>query len=139
MLAPATSPTRVRVVTPAIPQEVCVGAPSCEPLLQYELLKALSNLSPDLYEQAARECCLTLEQAQTLVKRGDLISAARALRLAWLIAHQANSHEIFSEAGQSLFTTLYHRLPFALRLMIRALPRSFRTRLALLATRHMTH
>jgi len=139
MLAPATSPTRVRLVTPAIPQEVSVGAPSCEPLLQYELLKALSHLSPSLYEQASRECGLTLDQAHALVKRGEIVSAARAMRLARLIAHQSNSNEIFSEAGRSLFTTLYHRLPLLLRMMMRALPRSLRTRLALLTTRHMAH
>src|SRR5438067_1464130 len=102
MLAPATSTPRVRLVTPAIPQEVCVGAPSCEPLLQYELLRALSNFSPGLYEQASRECGLTLDQAQALVKRGELVSAMRALRLARLIAPQANSNEIFSAVGQSL-------------------------------------
>lgn len=139
MLAPATSPTRVRLVTAATPQEVYVGAPSCDPLLQYELLKALSNLSSDLYEQASRECGLTLDQARTLVKRGELVSATRAMRLARLIAQQSQSHEIFTEAGQSLFTTLYHRLPFSLRLTIRALPRSLRTRLALVATRYMAH
>jgi hypothetical protein len=139
MLAPMTSLTSTRPVSPAISQEVCVGAPSCRPLLQYELLKALANQAPRVYARATRELGLTVDRARTLVERGDLVSASRAIRLARLIAHETNNQEIFSEAGHSLFTTLYRELPFSLRLTASTLPRSLRTRLALSVARRITH
>ena len=139
MLAPATSPTRIRLVTPTISQEICISAPSCAPLLQYQLLQVLADLTPRVYEQAAKECGLTLEQARVIVERGELVSAARAIRLACLIAHQPESNEIFHVAGHGLFTSLYRQLPTSLRLTISALPAPLRLRLALRVTRRLGH
>ena len=139
MLAPVTSPTPIRLVTPTPPQEVCVGVPSCGPLLQYELLKALQAQAPRAYAQAIRETGLTVERAEVLAKRGGIVSAARAIKLARLIAREPNGPEIFSEAGGSLSLSLYRELPFSLRLVIQALPRPLRLRLALSVTRHIAH
>src|SRR3712207_4776749 len=111
MLAPVTSPAPIRLVTPTLPQEVCVGVPSCGPLLQYELLKALQSQAPRAYAYAIREFGLTAERAEALAKRGGIVSAARAIKLGRLIAREPNGPAIFAEAGRGLGLSLYRELP----------------------------
>jgi hypothetical protein len=108
-------------------------------LLQRELLKALMHHAPQTYALAVRKCGLTIEKAQTLVERGEVVGAARAMKLAQLIAQEPQWGEIFTEAGTSLFETLYQELPLSLKLMAHSLPRPWRIRLALAVTRRIAH
>src|SRR5262247_3669736 len=76
---------------PGIPQSedrvILYGVPSCAPLVQHELLKAVREQMPSVYNHAAREIGLTVSGAQDLIERKvEIISAARAIRLARLIA-----------------------------------------------------
>lgn len=148
MLALVNSPTRVRpVCLPvqsyfpiAASQGVCFGAPSCSPLVQYELLKAARERMPQVYTRAWCELDLTVSRTRELIdRRVEIISAARAIKLARMIAYEANALEVFCEAGRNLFEEMHRRFPHAVKTTIRGLPRPLRVRLALAWTQHVAH
>ncbi len=139
MLAPVTSPTPIRLVAPAIPQEVCAGAPSCGPLLQHELLKAIRHRAPQTYLRITRELSLNLEKTQFLVRRGNAVSAARAIQIAQLITREQMGCEILGQAGYNLLAALYRELPLSLKLLMSSLPRPLRIRLALAIVCRIAH
>jgi hypothetical protein len=107
--------------------------------LQYELLKVLEEQSPHAYARAVREIGLTLDQADMRVKRSEVVSASRAIKLVRLIMRESNWRELLGQAGSSLFDSLYRELPFSIRATIRILPRPLRVPLAIAITRRITH
>lgn len=123
----------------AFPQETPLGTPSCAPLVQHELLKAVRHLQPALYARASRELGLTLERTQVLVQQHiPIVSAARAIKLARLVSAEPEGHAVFGEAGQALFPPLSQELHRAVKFAARHLPRGLRFRLALAATRRLS-
>jgi hypothetical protein len=148
MLALVNSSTRVRPVClpvqPYFPiaasQGVCFGAPSCSPLVQYELLKAMRERMPQVYTSAWCELDLTVSRTRELIdRRVEIISAARAIKLARMIAYEPNAIEVFGEAGRNLFEEMHRRFPRAVKATIRGLPRPARLRLALAWTQNVAH
>lgn len=147
--APATPlpPTsRLRVVTSTVPapisvglpQEACLGIPSCSPLVLHELLKATRQQLPNTYLRAAREFGLTLERTQALIKHPTpMFSAARALKLARLIAQEPNGHEVFAAAGTAMYTAVQADLGSVFKFAARRLPRGWRVRLMLTTARQL--
>jgi hypothetical protein len=147
MWAPINYPNQIRPLplsAPGIPQpddrEILYGVPSCAPLVQHELLKAVREQLPSIYSRVARDIGLTVSHTQELVdRRIQIISSARAIRLARLIALEPNSHAVFGEAGHKLFDEMNRDFPRAVRATIRALPPPMRIRLAMAWTRKIAH
>lgn len=147
MWAPANYPNQIRplpISAPGIPRydnrEIPCGVSSCAPLVQHELLKAVRERMPSVYNHAAREIGLTVSGTQALIERRvEIISSARAIRLARLIALEPNSHAVFGEAGQNLFDELRRGVPRLVRASIRTLPAPMRIRLAMTWTRKVAH
>src|SRR5262245_18576075 len=148
MLALVHSSTRIRPVylpvQPFVPidpsQGICVGVPSCSPLVQYELLKVVREQMPQAYARAARELGLYVSRTQDLIdRRVEIISAARAIKLARMIAYEPNARQVFGEAGRNLFDELKFRSPSIVKGTIRNLPLGLRVPLALSWTRRIAH
>ena len=147
MWAPINYPNQIRPLplsAPGIPQsegrEILYGVPSCAPLVQHELLKAVREQMPSVYSRAAREIGLTVSHTQELVERRiQIISSARAIRLARIIALEPNSHAVFGEAGNKLFDEMNRDFPRLIRGSIRTLPPALRVRLAMSWTRKVAH
>jgi hypothetical protein len=114
--------------------------PSCAPLVQHELLKAVRERMPSVYNHAAREIGLTVSSTQELIERRiEIISSARAIRLARLIALEPNSHAVFGEAGHNLFGEMRHKFPRLAKISIQTLPAPLRIRLVVAWTRNIAH
>jgi hypothetical protein len=143
MLSLVNSPTTLRPVTLATPQllsDLCYGVPSCAPLVQHELLKSVREQMPQAYTCAARELGLTVAKTQELIERPiPIISAARAIRLARLIAYEPNVREVFGDAGHNLFDVMNQRFPGVIKAGVRTLPRSLRARLAVAWTKRVAY
>jgi len=147
MWATANYPNQIRPLplsAPGVPRydnrEVLCGVPSCAPLIQHELLKAVREQMPSVYNRAAREIGLTVSRTQELIERKvEIISSARAIRLARLIALEPNSHAVFGEAGHNLFDEMRRDFPRLARASIRTLPAPLRIRLAMSWTRDVAH
>ena len=147
MWAPINYPNQIRPLplsAPGIPQsegrEILYGVPSCAPLVQHELLKAVREQMPSVYSRAAREIGLTVSHTEELVaRRIEIISSARAIRLARIIALEPNSHAVFGEAGHNLFDEIRRDFPRLARVSIRTLPAPLRIRLAMAWTRNIAH
>ncbi|MGH9855171.1 MAG: hypothetical protein ACREBD_35510 [Blastocatellia bacterium] len=147
MWAPMNYPNQIRPLplsAPGIPQsddrDILYGVPSCAPLVQHELLKAVREQMPSVYNRAAREIGLTVMRTQELVERRvEIISAARAIKLARMIAFEPNSHAVFGEAGHNLFDEMNREFPRMVKATIRNLPHPLRIRLALAWTRKIAH
>lgn len=147
MWAPANYPNQIRPLplsAPGVPgydnRDVLCGVPSCAPLVQHELLKAVREQMPSVYNRAAREIGLTVSRTQDLIERRvEIISSARAIRLARLIALEPNSHAVFGEAGHNLFDEMRRNFPRLARVSIGALPAPLRIRLVMAWTRNIAH
>ena len=147
MWAPANYPNQIRPLplsAPGVPRyenrDVLCGVPSCAPLLQHELLKAVREQMPSIYNHAAREIGLTVSRTQDLIERRvEIISSARAIRLARLIALEPNSHAVFGEAGHNLFGEMRRGFPRLARITIHTLPAPLRIRLVMAWTRSIAH
>ena len=147
MWAPASYPNQIRPLplsAPGVPRyenrEIPYGVPSCAPLIQHELLKAVRERMPSVYNHAAQEIGLTVSRTQELVERRvEIISSARAIRLARLIALEPNSHAVFGEAGHNLFDEMRRDFPRLARVSIRTLPAPLRIRLAMAWARSVSH
>ncbi|HZS05131.1 MAG TPA: hypothetical protein VFD58_09880 [Blastocatellia bacterium] len=137
MPAPLSITRSARLVTPAPDHELHVGAHTCGPILQFELLQATSALSPESYERAAREG-LTLERARALVARGEVISAGPAIRLSRLITTDPHGYDIFGLCGINLADTLRKQMRL-LGSALGFLPRPLRIRLAMSAMQRHKH
>jgi hypothetical protein len=95
---------------------------------------------PAVYSRAARDIGLTVSQTQELVdRRIEIVSSARAIKLARMIAFEPNSHAVFGEAGNNLFIEMNRDFPGVVKATIRSLPRPMRIRLALSWTRKIAH
>ncbi len=143
MLAPKNSPTPIRpigIATPRMPQDICVGVPSCASLVQHELLKAIRSQIPHAYERAGRELGLTVELTQeTIDRRIEIVTAARAIKLARMIAYEPNARDVFGEAGHNMFKGLIKELPILVRSPLRTMPRPLRARFAMALTKKIAH
>jgi hypothetical protein len=143
MLAPVNSPTTIRSIgltPPKRPKEICVGVPSCAPLVQHELLQAVRRQLPHAYERAGQELGLTVDVTHKFIeKRVDIVSAAGAIKLARMVAIEPNARDVFGETGSQLFKRMNERLPGAVKTSIRKLPRSWRISLALAFTRRYAY
>lgn len=143
MLAPINSPTPIRPIglaTPPMPQDICVGVPSCAPLVQHELLTVVRKQIPHAYRRAESELGLTTARTQQLIdRRVEIVSAARAIKLARMIAYEPNARDVFGETGGSLFNSMIQQFPYVVKATIRNLPRSLRIRLALSFTKQVAH
>ncbi|HEU0185392.1 MAG TPA: hypothetical protein VFS27_08760 [Blastocatellia bacterium] len=147
MWAPVNYPNQIRPLplsAPGVPRyenrDVLCGVPSCAPLLQHELLKAVRERMPSVYSHATREIGLTVSSTQELLdRRIQIISSARAIRLARLIALEPNSHAVFGEAGHNLFGEMRRNFPRIVRVSIQTLPAPMRIRLAMAWTRKIAH
>lgn len=147
MWAPATYPNQIRPLplsAPGVPRydnrDILCGVPSCAPLLQHELLKAVREQMPSVYNHAAREIGLTVSRAQELIERRvEIVSSARAIRLARLIALEPNSHAVFGEAGHNMLDEMRRNFPRLARASIRVLPAPLRIRWAMSWTRDIAH
>ncbi|MBI1765477.1 MAG: hypothetical protein HYR56_29015 [Acidobacteria bacterium] len=146
--APATPLRLTSVVPPTVsyirihreyPQETTLSTPSCAPLVQHELLKAVRHRQPELYLRASRELGLTLERTQAIVQqRLPIISAARVIKLARMVASEPEGRDVFGEAGQALFAPLSQEINRSVKFAVRHMPRSLRFRLALTAARRLS-
>jgi hypothetical protein len=139
---PLPPPSYLRASTPAVTalvpvrvtQEACLGIPSCSPLVQHELLKAMRQHLPQTYLRAGSELGLTLERTQALLEHHPpIVSAARALKLARLLAPEPTAGAAFAAAGTALYTALQPELNRVFRFAVRQLPRGWRVRLTLAA------
>ncbi|HMV50950.1 MAG TPA: hypothetical protein PLD20_11020 [Blastocatellia bacterium] len=143
MLSPIVSPTTLRPVTLDLHgsgADLCYGVPSCAPLVQHELLKSVRERMPQAYTRATRELGVTVQSTQAVLERSSpIISAARAIKLARLIAYEPNAREVFGVAGQNLFGTIGRTFPGLVKSTIRALPRGLRARLALSYTKRAAY
>jgi bacteriochlorophyll 4-vinyl reductase len=100
--------------------------------VQHELLKAVRNQMPALYARAAQELGYTVSRSQELIdSRVEIVSSARAIKLARLIASEPNVHGVFGDAGHNLSSELSRGVLRPFRAGIRNLPLSLRMRLAL--------
>lgn len=136
-----TSPAPVlQSQSQSLAQEGCLGMPSCAPLVQHELLKAVRQYLPHTYMRASRELGLTLERTKALLEQGaPIVSAGRAIKLARLVAYEPNSREVFAAAGYSLYHSLHQELSRPLKFAVRQLPRAWRVRLAIATARKIAH
>jgi bacteriochlorophyll 4-vinyl reductase len=108
--------------------------------VQHELLKAVRHQMPDVYARAARELDLTVSRTQELVdSRMEIISSARAIKLARMIAWEPNARDVFGEAGRNLFDEMGRSFPRLVRATIRNLPHPLRVRSALAWTRKVAY
>lgn len=147
MLAPVSFPNQIRPLLPSAPgiprdvsQEICLGVPSCAPLVQHELLKAVRHQMPEVYARAARELDLTVSRTQEMIdRRIEIISSARAIKLARMIAWEPNARDVFGEAGHNLFDEMNRGFPRVVKAAIRNLPHPLRVRLALAWTRKIAY
>ncbi|MBK9707320.1 MAG: hypothetical protein IPO77_10040 [Acidobacteria bacterium] len=143
MLAPINAQTAIRPIGLAVPpiqSDICVGVPSCAPLIQHELLKTVRHQIPHAYARAERELGLSISRTHELIERRvEIISAAKAIRLARLIAYEPNATDVFDETGRNVLRTLNNRFPGIFRNTVRSLPRSLRSRMALAMTRHVAN
>ncbi len=143
MLSIVNSQTTLRPVIPAayvLPSDLCYAIPSCGPIVQHELLKVVREEMPDAYNRAKQELGMTVERTQELIaRRIEIISSAKAIKLARLIAYEPNSRRVFGQAGQNLFAYLNQTFPGLVRTTARALPRSLRARLALTFTSRIAY
>jgi hypothetical protein len=147
MWAPVNYPNQIRPLplsAPGIPRyenrDVLCGVPSCAPLVQHELLKAVRERMPSVYSRATREIGLTVSSTQELIERRvQIISSARAIRLARLIALEPNSHAVFGEAGHKLFDEMRRDISRLARVSIQTLPAPLRIRMAMAWTRNIAH
>lgn len=148
MLALVNSPSPTRLVTATlpiadlryVPQDPTVGIPSCAPLVQHEMLKTLREQAPAAYMHAHRELGLTLERTRALIEqRHQVVSAARALKLARVIAAEPNARSIFGATGHSLYETLHQEMHRSLKCAVRTLPRSLRHRAAFKVARYLAY
>ncbi len=143
MLAPGNFSNQIRPLAlsaPGIPQssspEICCGVPSIAPLVQHELLKAVRHQLPEAYSRVTRETGLTVSRTQELIERRvEIISSARAIKLARMIAYEPNAREVFGEAGHTLFAEMNRNFSRVIKAAIRNTPQSLRVRLALAWTR----
>ncbi len=139
VLVPSVPAVAYIPIPRAYPQETTLSTPSCAPLVQHELLKAVRHRQPELYLRASRELGLTLERTQALVQQHvPIVSAARAIKLARLVAAEPDGHAVFGEAGQAMFPPLSQELHRSVKFAVRHLPRSLRFRLALTAARRLS-
>lgn len=143
MLPLVNSPTTLRPVNPAtsvLPSDLFYGVPSCAPLVQHELLKSVREQMPQAYTRATQELRLTVAKTQELIERPiTIISAARAIKLARMIAYEPNSREVFGDAGHNLFEAMNLAFPRVVKTTIRALPRGLRSRMALAWTERVAY
>ncbi len=146
MIALVDSSTRIRClpVQPFRPiaaaQGICVGVPSVSPLVQRELLRAMRERIPQTYSNAWYELGVTVSRTQELIdRRVDIISAARAIKLARMIACEKNSAEVFSEAGARILSELLCRMPLMVRQTLRRWPVGTRRHFALSWATRMAH
>jgi len=103
-------------------------------------LKAVRERMPSVYNHAAQEIGLTVSRTQDLIERRvEIISSARAIRLARLIALEPHSHAVFGQAGHNLFDGMRRDFPRLARASIRALPAPLRIRLVMAWTRGVAH
>jgi hypothetical protein len=108
--------------------------------VQHEMLKSLREQAPYAYVHANRELGLTLERTQALLEqRQQVVSAARALKLARLVAAEPNGREIFGATGHSLYGYLHQDLNRTLKGAVRTLPRGLRQRLAFAVARRIAY
>jgi bacteriochlorophyll 4-vinyl reductase len=104
--------------------------------VQHELLKAVRHQMPDAYSRVTRDLGLTVSRTQELAERRiEIISAARAIKLARMIAYEPNARAVFGEAGHSLFEEMNRRFPRVVKATIRNLPQPLRVRMVLAWTR----
>jgi hypothetical protein len=109
-------------------------------LVQHELLRNVRDHAPFTYFRAKQELGMTLERTQSLIEqRVQIVSAARALKLARLVAAEPNGRAIFSATGQTLYGTLHQEMSRSLKGLVRTLPRSWRQGLAFSVTRYMAY
>src|SRR5262245_37914471 len=147
MWAPANYPNQIRPLplsAPGIPRidnrEIPCGVASCAPIVQHELLKAVRERMPSVYNHVAREIGMTVSSTQELIERRvEIISSARAIRLARLIALEPNSHAVFGEAGHNLFDEMRRGFTRLARASLWTLPAPLRIRLAMTLTRSVAH
>lgn len=139
-LVPPANPAVTYIPIPrAYPQEATLSTPSCAPLVQHELLKAVHHRQPALYTRVSRELGMTLERTDALVQqRLPIVSAARAIKLARMVASEPEGLAVFGEAGQALFPPLSQELHRSVKFAVRHLPRALRFRFALAAARHLS-
>ncbi|MGE0884445.1 MAG: hypothetical protein AB7P14_12945 [Blastocatellales bacterium] len=143
MLSLVNSQTTLRPVIPAayvLPPDLCYATPSCGPIVQHELLKVVREEMPEAYKRAQQELGLNVARTQELIERRvEIISSAKAIKLARLIAYEPNSRRVFGQTGQNLFGNLNRNFPGLVKTAVRSLPRSLRTRLALTLTRRVAY
>jgi hypothetical protein len=147
MWAPANYPNQIRPLSlsaPGIPRyehrDVLCGVPSCAPIVQHELLKAVRERMPSVYNRVVGEIGMTVSSAQDLIERRvEIVSSARAIRLARMIALEPNSHAVFGEAGHKLFDEMRQNFPRLAKISIQTLPAPLRIRLAMAWTRKIAH
>jgi hypothetical protein len=114
--------------------------PSCAPIVQHELLKAVREQMPSVYNRVVGEIGMTVSSAQDLIERRvEIVSSARAIRLARMIALEPNSHAVFGEAGHKLFDEMRQNFPRLAKISIQTLPAPLRIRLAMAWTRKIAH
>jgi bacteriochlorophyll 4-vinyl reductase len=108
--------------------------------VQHELLKAVRRLIPHASERAENELGLTIPRTQEpLDKRIEIISAARAIKLARMIAYDPHARDVFSETGQNVSIVLSRQFSGVVKATVRGLPRLLRVRSALSLTRQIAH
>lgn len=113
-----------------------LGIPSCAPYVPHELLKVVRQQLPQVYLRASHELGLTLERTQTTsTDKHGIVSAARLLRLAQLIAPEPIAHDVFAATGQAVYHLLQQDISRTLKFAVRHLPRGWRVRLALAIAR----
>jgi hypothetical protein len=148
MLALVNSPSPLSYVTSPmqvtapnfVTQDPTIGVPSVAPLVQHELLKHVREQAPYTYLRANRELGLTLERTHSfLEQRVQVVSAARALKLARIVAAEPNGRTIFGAAGQTVYDTMHQEMSRSLKGAVRTLPRSWRKSLAFNVTRYMAY
>lgn len=143
MLSLVNSPTTLRPVIPAaysLPSDLFHAVPSCAPIVQHELLKAVREQIPDAYSRAKEELGLTVARTEELIERRvQIISSARAIKLARLIAYDPNSRKVFGQAGQNIYSALHFSFSGLGRTAVRSLPKGLRARLALSLTRRIAY
>jgi hypothetical protein len=109
-------------------------------LVQHELLKAVREQIPHAYTRAGREFGLTVEGTQQLIDRKiEIISAAKAIKLARIIAYEPQAREVFNDAGHNVIEVLSRNFPSLVKGMTRGMPRPLRVRIALGWTRYLAH
>lgn len=142
MLAPINAQTTIRPIGLALPpiqSDICVGVPSCTPLIQHELLSVVREQVPHAYTRAERELGLSVSRTRELIdRRVEIVSAAKAVRLARMVAYEPNARDVFEETGREVFSEISRRFPGIVKGTLRSLPRPVRSRMALALARHVS-